>query len=288
MKAPTAVIHDASSWTAHDVLRNRCRRRASPTPPAQQSPRQEQARQTARAGRAAGVRVGEVLAARDAARGRSRTLTHALLTRAILGLYNSIWQWYRPAGTYRPAADLGVLQRPRHRDDGPQARRRDPTPDGGMTFFERYFERLDGDDPHSALDLVAENREFSISGPPGGPQDGSSSAGRELRGFTEAGDTSGGRTTCRWSGTKGDVEVALGETRRDESGERIGTFLAVANSTRRAYVPVHGRAHARAEFPEDGDARPVHPFLARRRRAPRRDCGGACGSSARSAAAAAR
>ena len=31
-----------------------------------------------------------------------------LLTRAILGLYNSIWQWYRPAGTIglQPIADF--------------------------------------------------------------------------------------------------------------------------------------------------------------------------------------
>ena len=31
-----------------------------------------------------------------------------------------------------------------------------------------------------------------------------------------------------WSGTDGDVEFALGETRYDDGGERIGTFLAVA------------------------------------------------------------
>ena len=31
-----------------------------------------------------------------------------------------------------------------------------------MTYFERYFERLDGDDRLSALELVAENLEFSI------------------------------------------------------------------------------------------------------------------------------
>ena len=49
-----------------------------------------------------------------------------------------------------------------------------------MTFFERYFAALDGPDPHSSLELVAD-----------------------------------------------DVEFALGETRHD-SGERIGTFLAVA------------------------------------------------------------
>ena len=37
-----------------------------------------------------------------------------------------------------------------------------------------------------------------------------------------------GRITCVWTATQGDVEFALGETRWDESGEHIGTFLAVA------------------------------------------------------------
>ena len=31
-----------------------------------------------------------------------------------------------------------------------------------MTFFERYFELLDGPEPHSSLDLVAEGVEFTI------------------------------------------------------------------------------------------------------------------------------
>ena len=31
-----------------------------------------------------------------------------------------------------------------------------------MTFFERYFALLDGPDPHSSLELVAEDLEFSI------------------------------------------------------------------------------------------------------------------------------
>ncbi len=50
----------------------------------------------------------------------------------------------------------------------------------------------------------------------------------ELRGFIDAGDTTrlGAPRRCS-SGGEGDVEFALGETRYD-SGERIGTFLAVA------------------------------------------------------------
>jgi hypothetical protein len=98
-----------------------------------------------------------------------------------------------------------------------------------MTFFERYFERLDGDDPHSALELVADDAEFSIQWAAGADRKSSQFLGgvEELRKFTDAGDTEDWAHFVVWSGTDGDVEFALGETRYD-SGERIGTFLAVA------------------------------------------------------------
>ena len=70
------------------------------------SPREEEARQRARA------RVRELAFAwasfLDAAM-RSGAIPEAdprLLTRAILGLYNSIWQWYRPGGIF-PLAPVG-------------------------------------------------------------------------------------------------------------------------------------------------------------------------------------
>ena len=99
-----------------------------------------------------------------------------------------------------------------------------------MTFFERYFERLDGDDRLSALELVAENLEFSIQWAASADRKSSQFLGGidELRGFTEAGDTECWAHHVLWSGTDGDVEFALGETRYDDGGERIGTFLAVA------------------------------------------------------------
>ncbi len=46
-------------------------------------------------------------------------------------------------------------------------------------------------------------------------------------GFIDAGDTQGWAHHVVHSGVSGDVEFALGETRWD-TGERIGTFLAVA------------------------------------------------------------
>jgi hypothetical protein len=99
-----------------------------------------------------------------------------------------------------------------------------------VTFFERYFERLDGADPHSSLELVAEDVEFSIQWAAGSDRKSSQFVGGldELRSFIDAGDTSGWAHHVLWSGVDGDVEFALGETRWDGSGERIGTFLAVA------------------------------------------------------------
>ena len=99
-----------------------------------------------------------------------------------------------------------------------------------MTFFERYFQRLDGPDPHSSLELVAEDVEFSIQWASGADRRSSQFLGGrdELRGFIDAGDTAGWAHHVVWSSVSGDVEFALGETRWDDSGERIGTFLCVA------------------------------------------------------------
>lgn len=97
------------------------------------------------------------------------------------------------------------------------------------TFFERYFELLDGADPYSSLVLVADELEFSIQWASDSTRKSSQFVGGrdELRGFIDAGDTEGWAHYVLHSGVSGDVEFALGETRWD-SGERIGTFLAVA------------------------------------------------------------
>jgi AcrR family transcriptional regulator len=94
-----AVMRDCFDLSDHDVMRNRLLVAEQGLMSGRRSsPREEQARQ--------------------AARGRTRDLEFAwasfldramqdgaipehdprLLTRAILGLYNSIWQWYRPNG----------------------------------------------------------------------------------------------------------------------------------------------------------------------------------------------
>jgi ketosteroid isomerase-like protein len=98
-----------------------------------------------------------------------------------------------------------------------------------MSFFERYFAALDGPDPHSSLELVADDVEFSIQWARGADRDSRQLVGgrAELRAFIDAGDMGGWAHHVLASGGGGDVEFALGETRY-ESGERIGTFLAVA------------------------------------------------------------
>ena len=98
-----------------------------------------------------------------------------------------------------------------------------------MTFFERYFEALDGPDPHSSLQLVADDVEFSIQWAAGDDRRSRQFTGgiAELRTFIDAGDMGDWAHHVLHGGRTGDVEFALGETRYD-SGERIGTFLAVA------------------------------------------------------------
>ena len=98
-----------------------------------------------------------------------------------------------------------------------------------MSFFERYFAALDGPDPHSSLDLVADDVEFSIQWARGADRGSLQFVGgrAELRAFIDAGDMTDWAHHVLFSGGDGGVEFALGETRRD-SGERIGTLLAVA------------------------------------------------------------
>jgi hypothetical protein len=105
------------------------------------------------------------------------------------------------------------------------------------SFFARYFELLDGPDPHSSLELVAENVEFSIQWAADDSRKSSQFLGgkAELRGFIDAGDMGGWAHHVVHSGVSGDLEFALGETRWDKSGERIGTFLCVAE------LDEHGR-----------------------------------------------
>jgi hypothetical protein len=98
-----------------------------------------------------------------------------------------------------------------------------------VTFFERYFAALDGPDPHSSLELVSDDVEFAIQWATGADRTSTQILGglAELRRFIDAGDMSEWAHHVLHSGEDGGMAFALGETRYD-SGERIGTFMAVA------------------------------------------------------------
>jgi hypothetical protein len=98
-----------------------------------------------------------------------------------------------------------------------------------VTFFEQYFAALDGPDPHSSLEHVAEDVEFSIQWAAGVDTASRQLVGGrdELRAFIDAGDMSDWAHYVLESGRDGLIEFALGETRYD-TGERIASFLAVA------------------------------------------------------------
>jgi hypothetical protein len=76
---------------------------------------------------------------------------------------------------------------------------------------------------------VAEDVEFAIQWARGGDRASRQITGgrTELRAFIDAGDMSDWGHHVLSACSAGDVEFALGETRYD-GGERIGTFLAVA------------------------------------------------------------
>jgi hypothetical protein len=96
-------------------------------------------------------------------------------------------------------------------------------------FFARYFAALDGDEPLSALEMVADDAEFAILfATDGGRKAGHFLGGPdELRKFTLAGDMDGWAHHILAASRFDDVELVLGETRTDE-GEFIGSFICVA------------------------------------------------------------
>jgi AcrR family transcriptional regulator len=100
LDALIAIIRDCFNLDEHDIQRNRVLVAeqgllASPS----QTPREEEARQAVR------ERVRELefawatFLARAMEQGAIPDAEPRLLTRAVLGLYNSIWHWYRPNGT---------------------------------------------------------------------------------------------------------------------------------------------------------------------------------------------
>jgi hypothetical protein len=98
-----------------------------------------------------------------------------------------------------------------------------------MSFFARYFAALDGPDPYSSLDMVADDLEFAIEWAPAADRKSYQIRGglAELRAFIDAGQRGEWAHHILRSATGEQTEFALGETRRPD-GERVATFVAVA------------------------------------------------------------
>ena len=98
-----------------------------------------------------------------------------------------------------------------------------------MSFFERYFAALDGPDPYSSLDMVAENVEFAIEWATGTDRKSYQIAGgrSELRAFIDDGERGAWVHHVLCAAGDDRTEFVLGET-RDPSDARIATFVAVA------------------------------------------------------------
>jgi TetR/AcrR family transcriptional regulator, cholesterol catabolism regulator len=97
--ALAAVIGDAFRLSEHEVQRNRVLvAEQGLLSGRSDSPREEEARQAARARTRDLEFAWASFLARAMERGAIPENDPRLLTRAILGLYNSIWHWYRPNG----------------------------------------------------------------------------------------------------------------------------------------------------------------------------------------------
>ena len=98
-----------------------------------------------------------------------------------------------------------------------------------MSFFGRYFAALDGPDPYSSLDMVADDVEFAIEWATGTDRKSHQIRGglADLRAFIDSGQRGEWAHYLLRSAGDDRSEFALGETRRP-GGERVATFVAVA------------------------------------------------------------
>ena len=99
LEALRAVLVSTFDLTEHEVLRNRVLVAEQGLLSTQRSsPREEQARQAARSRTRDVEFAWATFFARAMQQGVLPERDPRLLTRAVLGLYNGIWQWYRPNG----------------------------------------------------------------------------------------------------------------------------------------------------------------------------------------------
>src|SRR4051794_32298686 len=98
-EALTAVLNGAFELTEHEVLRNRVLVAEQALVGLHRtSPREEEARQLARSQMRDLEFAWATFLTRGMEQGAIPQADPRLLARAVLGLYNSVWHWYRPRG----------------------------------------------------------------------------------------------------------------------------------------------------------------------------------------------
>ena len=124
----------ASTSTEQDVMRNRVLVSEQGLLAVRRpSPREEEARRAARS-RARELEFAWASLLAGAMRaGALPESDPRLLSRALLGLYNSVWQWYRPGRHPWASIDRRLLPWPDAGDDRHRARRCHANEDGGLT-----------------------------------------------------------------------------------------------------------------------------------------------------------
>jgi len=99
LEALTAVLEAAFDLTEHEVLRNRVLvAEQALVGLHRKSPREEEARQLARSHMRDLEFAWATFLTRGMEQGAIPQADPRLLARAVLGLYNSVWHWYRPRG----------------------------------------------------------------------------------------------------------------------------------------------------------------------------------------------
>ena len=99
-----------------------------------------------------------------------------------------------------------------------------------MSFFQRFFAALDGPAPVSSLDLVADEMHYAIFWTQSAGRESEQHVGgkEDLRRFVEAGGVRTWTHHLTRTAVVDGVEMVVGETRDNESGERAATFVAAA------------------------------------------------------------
>ena len=107
LDALVSVLRNLYDLTEHEVLRNRVLVSEQVLVGVHRtSPREEEARQLARARMRDLEFAWATFLARGMQHGAIPEADPRLLTRAVLGLHNSVWHWYRPRGPL-PLAEVG-------------------------------------------------------------------------------------------------------------------------------------------------------------------------------------